>query len=136
MDKALIEVLNTNGLLIFSTSLLIFILTFYNFIIYSNDDLNLNYVKSEIEKVIYQIYKDIKLFNYSNSIILIFNKYIYIEGNENILLIKIGSKERTIESPIKVSGKGNSKMFKFYYDNGTIFIQSLSPLYIPLIKVR
>lgn len=134
MDRAIIEILNTNGLIIIATVTIILFQNIYLNTLYGSERLEIDAVSKKIENTIYKIYNNIREFNSSNDVVLIFNKYVYIKGNNHTLEIKIGNTKTTINTPLKVKGEANSKIIKFSYSNGTVLIFGYNSFISPLIS--
>jgi hypothetical protein len=130
MDRAIIEVLITKGLLLFSIILLISTISIINIIYYSVSEIEIKALKSEIEKIVHKLYRDFNETGYSNSLFLMVNKMVSIKGLNNTIYIQIGSKYSYVYTPIKAIGEAYSNFIEFSLENSTIKITALSPIYI------
>ncbi|MFZ8848804.1 MAG: hypothetical protein ACO2OV_01005 [Thermoproteota archaeon] len=130
MDRAIIEVLITKGLLLFSIILLISTISIINIIYYSVSEIEIKALKSEIEKIVHKLYRDFNETGYSTSLFLMVNKMVSIKGLNNTIYIQIGSKYSYVYTPIKAIGEAYSNFIEFSLENSTIKITALSPIYI------
>jgi hypothetical protein len=130
MDRAIIEVLITKGLLLFSIILLISTISIINIIYYSVSEIEIKALKSEIEKIVHKLYRDFNETGYSTSLFLMVNKMVSIKGLNNTIYIQIGSKYSYVYTPIKAIGEAYSNFIEFTLENSTIKITALSPIYI------
>jgi hypothetical protein len=130
MDRAIIEVLITKGLLLFSVVMLISTISLINIIYYSVSEIEIKALKSEIEKIVHKIYRDFIESGYSNSLFLMVNKMVFIKGLNNTIYIQIGSRYSYVYTPIKAIGEAYSNFIEFSLENSTIKITDLSPIYI------
>jgi hypothetical protein len=131
MDRAIIEILNSNALLLISIIAISLMINIYYSSTNSIDNLEIELIYLKIKNLIYEIYMKSNYFDNFN-ITLILDKQIYLKANSsNTLIIKIGNIEKIISSYLKINGEGYSNSFIFSYSNGLITIKALSPLYIP-----
>jgi|GEM_PF-1344711 len=130
MDRAIIEVLITKGLLLFSIILLISTISIINIIYYSVSEIEIKALKSEVEKIVHKLYRNFNEIGYSNSLFLMVNKMVFIKGLNNTIYIQIGSKYSYVYTPIKAIGEAYSNFIEFSLENSTIKITALSPIYI------
>jgi hypothetical protein len=130
MDRAIIEVLITKGLLLFSVVMLISTISLINIIYYSVSEIEIKALKSEIEKIVHKLYRDFNETGYSTSLFLMVNKMVSIKGLNNTIYIQIGSKYSYVYTPIKAIGEAYSNFIEFSLENSTIKITALSPIYI------
>jgi hypothetical protein len=130
MDRAIIEVLITKGLLLFSIILLISTISIINIIYYSVSEIEIKALKSEIEKIVHKLYRNFNETGYSNSLFLMVNKMVSIKGLNNTIYIQIGSRYSYVYTPIKAIGEAYSNFIEFSLENSTIKITALSPIYI------
>jgi len=130
MDRAIIEVLITKGLLLFSIILLISTISIINIIYYSVSEIEIKALKSEIEKIVHKLYRDFNETGYSTSLFLMVNKMVSIKGLNNTIYIQIGSRYSYVYTPIKAIGEAYSNFIEFSLENSTIKITALSPIYI------
>jgi hypothetical protein len=130
MDRAIIEVLITKGLLLFSIILLISTISIINIIYYSVSEIEIKALKSEVEKIVHKLYRNFNETGYSNSLFLMVNKMVFIKGLNNTIYIQIGSKYSYVYTPIKAIGEAYSNFIEFSLENSTIKITALSPIYI------
>jgi hypothetical protein len=130
MDRAIIEVLITKGLLLFSIILLISTISIINIIYYSVSEIEIKALKSEVEKIVHKLYRNFNEIGYSNSLFLMVNKMVFIKGLNNTIYIQIGSRYSYVYTPIKAIGEAYSNFIEFSLENSTIKITALSPIYI------
>jgi hypothetical protein len=130
MDRAIIEVLITKGLLLFSIILLISTISIINIIYYSVSEIEIKALKSEVEKIVHKLYRNFNEIGYSNSLFLMVNKMVFIKGLNNTIYIQIGSRYSYVYTPIKALGEAYSNFIEFSLENSTIKITALSPIYI------
>jgi hypothetical protein len=130
MDRAIIEVLITKGLLLFSIILLISTISIINIIYYSVSEIEIKALKSEVEKIVHKLYRNFNETGYSNSLFLMVNKMVFIKGLNNTIYIQIGSRYSYVYTPIKAIGEAYSNFIEFSLENSTIKITALSPIYI------
>jgi hypothetical protein len=130
MDRAIIEVLITKGLLLFSIILLISTISIINIIYYSVSEIEIKALKSEIEKIVHKLYRNFNETGYSNSLFLMVNKMVSIKGLNNTIYIQIGSRYSYVYTSIKAIGEAYSNFIEFSLENSTIKITALSPIYI------
>jgi hypothetical protein len=130
MDRAIIEVLITKGLLLFSIIMLISTISIINIIYYSVSEIEIKALKSEVEKIVHKLYRNFNETGYSNSLFLMVNKMVFIKGLNNTIYIQIGSKYSYVYTPIKAIGEAYSNFIEFSLENSTIKITALSPIYI------
>jgi len=130
MDRAIIEVLITKGLLLFSIILLISTISIINIIYYSVSEIEIKALKSEIEKIVHKLYRNFNETGYSTSLFLMVNKMVSIKGLNNTIYIQIGSRYSYVYTPIKAIGEAYSNFIEFSLENSTIKITALSPIYI------
>jgi hypothetical protein len=131
MDRAIIEVLITKGLLLFSIIMLISTISIINIIYYSVSEIEIKVLESEVEKIVHKLYRDFIEIGYSNSLFLMVNKMVFIKGLNNTIYIQVGSRHSYIYTPIKAIGEAYSNFIEFTLENSTIKITALSPIYIP-----
>jgi hypothetical protein len=130
MDRAIIEVLITKGLLLFSIIMLISTISIINNIYYSVSEIEIKVLESEVEKIVHKLYRDFIEIGYSNSLFLMVNKMVFIKGLNNTIYMQIGSKYSYVYTPIKAIGEAYSNFIEFSLENSTIKITALSPIYI------
>jgi hypothetical protein len=130
MDRAIIEVLITKGLLLFSIIMLISTISIINIIYYSVSEIEIKVLESEVEKIVHKLYRDFIEIGYSNSLFLMVNKMVFIKGLNNTIYIQVGSKYSYVYTPIKAIGEAYSNFIEFSLENSTIKIIALSPIYI------
>mgnify|MGYP000397293123 CR=1 FL=1 len=130
MDRAIIEILITKGLLLFSIIMLISTISIINIIYYSVSEIEIKVLESEVEKIVHKLYRDFIEIGYSNSLFLMVNKMVFIKGLNNTIYMQIGSKYSYIYTPIKAIGEAYSNFIEFALENSTIKITALSPIYI------
>jgi hypothetical protein len=130
MDRAIIEVLITKGLLLFSIIMLISNISIINIIYYSVSEIEIKVLESEVEKIVHKLYRDFIEIGYSNSLFLMVNKMVFIKGLNNTIYIQVGSKYSYVYTPIKAIGEAYSNFIEFSLENSTIKITALSPIYI------
>jgi hypothetical protein len=130
MDRAIIEILITKGLLLFSIIMLISTISIINIIYYSVSEIEIKVLESEVEKIVHKLYRDFIEIGYSNSLFLMVNKMVFIKGLNNTIYIQVGSKYSYIYTPIKAIGEAYSNFIEFSLENSTIKITALSPIYI------
>jgi hypothetical protein len=130
MDRAIIEVLITKGLLLFSIIMLISTISIINIIYYSVSEIEIKVLESEVEKIVHKLYRDFIEIGYSNSLFLMVNKMVFIKGLNNTIYMQIGSKYSYVYTPIKAIGEAYSNFIEFSLENSTIKITALSPIYI------
>jgi hypothetical protein len=130
MDRAIIEVLITKGLLLFSIIMLISTISIINNIYYSVSEIEIKVLESEVEKIVHKLYRDFIEIGYSNSLFLMVNKMVFIKGLNNTIYIQVGSKYSYVYTPIKAIGEAYSNFIEFSLENSTIKITALSPIYI------
>jgi hypothetical protein len=130
MDRAIIEVLITKGLLLFSIIMLISTISIINIIYYSVIEIEIKVLESEVEKIVHKLYRDFIEIGYSNSLFLMVNKMVFIKGLNNTIYMQIGSKYSYVYTPIKAIGEAYSNFIEFSLENSTIKITALSPIYI------
>jgi hypothetical protein len=130
MDRAIIEVLITKGLLLFSIIMLISTISIINIIYYSVSEIEIKVLESEVEKIVHKLYRDFIEIGYSNSLFLMVNKMVFIKGLNNTIYIQVGSKYSYVYTPIKAIGEAYSNFIEFSLENSTIKITALSPIYI------
>jgi len=126
MDRPIIEVLNTIGLLIFSLGLLVSFTLISNFsqsLIY---DTYISSIEVEIKNILNKIYLNVKNYNASEEIILYTKHLITLESKNYSLIIKLKNFSKMVTSFLKLKGHGTSYYFKFSYFNGTIEILPLN----------
>jgi hypothetical protein len=130
MDRAIIEVLITKGLLLFSIIMLISTISIINIIYSSVSEVEIKVLESEVEKIVHKLYRDFNETGYSNSLFLMVNKMVFIKGLNNTIYIQISSRYSYVYTPIKAIGEAYSNFFEFTLENSTIKITALSPIYI------
>jgi hypothetical protein len=131
MDRAIIEILITKGLLLFSIIMLISTISIIiNIIYYSVSEIEIKVLESEVEKIVHKLYRDFIEIGYSNSLFLMVNKMVFIKGLNNTIYMQIGSKYSYVYTPIKAIGEAYSNFIEFSLENSTIKITALSPIYI------
>jgi hypothetical protein len=130
MDRAIIEVLITKGLLLFSIIMLISTISLTNVIYYSVSETEIKVLESEVEKIVHKLYRNFIETGYSNSLFLMVNKMVFIKGLNNTIYMQIGSKYSYVYTPIKAIGEAYSNFIEFSLENSTIKITALSPIYI------
>jgi hypothetical protein len=130
MDRAIIEILITKGLLLFSIIMLISTISIINIIYYSVSEIEIKVLESEVEKIVHKLYRDFIEIGYSNSLFLMVNKMVFIKGLNNTIYMQIGSKYSYVYTPIKAIGEAYSNFIEFSLENSTIKIIALSPIYI------
>jgi hypothetical protein len=130
MDRAIIEVLITKGLLLFSIIMLISTISIINNIYYSVSEIEIKVLESEVEKIVHKLYRDFIEIGYSNSLFLMVNKMVFIKGLNNTIYMQIGSRYSYVYTPIKAIGEAYSNFIEFTLENSTIKITALSPIYI------
>ncbi len=134
MDRAIIEILNTNSLIIISIFIIFFIQNFYFITLYSNDALEVQLIYIKIKNIINEIDLNVKEFGYSKDITVFFNKFIYLKGENFTLKVKLGNTELIMKTPLKIRGEANSKLITFSYSNGSILIKSHHLFIYPLFS--
>ncbi len=129
MDRAIVEILNTNALIVISIISIFFFQNIYFYAINSYDTIEIQLIYNKIKNIIEEIYFNFKEYGYSENITLFYNKFIYLKGENFVLQIKLNNVEMKIVSPLRIIGEVNSKVVVFSFFNNAILISS--PLYIP-----
>ncbi len=127
MDRAIIEVWNTFALFMIAVIATMLFSYLYFSTVYSIDSFEAKYVYNRVKNIIQEIYNNVQEFGYSKNYTLISSIPVYLKGNGDILIIKVGnSPPMSMEMPgnLLISGEVYSKVLVFYYSYNTIYLSS------------